>query len=309
MNDKPNKGKKKWQNLLKWFIGAVLLLGLGLSAVIYLRPVATMTAAQSALLRLSGVQSKFVQVGPYRVHYLIGGEGPPLLLLHGHPSRALEWGPLLPKLTARHRIVALDFLGYGESDCPDVDYSIPTQTKLVVGLLDTLGLRQTDVLGFSMGGWVALTLASEHPDRVRRLILVDSGGLKFDTTLTPNSFVPRTVAEFREFEAMHSDRRLPDFVARDLLRLSQERGWAIKRMGESLLSFRDAMDGRMGQVRMPVLLVWGKEDRLIPYQVAQRLEHELPQAKLFALDGCGHLVLWDCGDRVIPEVLGFLDKS
>ena len=162
-------------------------------------------------------------------------------------------------------------------------------------------------MGFSMGGWVALKLAAEHPERVRRLVLVDSGGLKFDTTLTPESFVPQTLVQFRQFEALHSDRRLPDFVARDLLRVSQERAWALKRMGASLLSFRDALDGRLEKVRMPVLLIWGKEDRLISYEVAHRFEGELPHAKLIILEGCGHLVLWECGDRVLPEVLAFLN--
>jgi pimeloyl-ACP methyl ester carboxylesterase len=77
-------------------------------------------------------------------------------------------------------------------------------------------------------------------------------------------------------------------------------------MGASLLSFRDALDGRLENVRMPVLLLWGKADRLISYEVAQRFERELPQAKLVALEGCGHLVLWDCSDRALPEVLAFL---
>ena len=265
-----------------------------------------MTVVQRVLLKLSGIESKFAQVGPYRIHYLIGGEGPTLLLLHGHPSRALEWGPLLRELTAQHKVVALDFLGYGESDAPDVDYTINTQTEAVLGLLDSLGLQDTDVLGFSMGGWVALKLAADHPDRVRRLVLVDSGGLTFPTTLTADSFVPHTFTEFREMEKLHSDRQLPAFVARDLVRVSQARAWALRRMGASLLSFREVLDGRLGSIKMPVLVIWGKEDRLIPYDVALRIERELPTAKLVIIEGCGHMVLWDCRERALPEVIAFL---
>lgn len=296
---------KRWRWLKRILVVALLFVA-SLAALIYLRPVATLTTVQRALLRLGGIESKFAQVGPYRIHYLTGGNGPPLLLLHGHPSRALEWGPLLRELTPHHRVIAIDFLGYGESDAPDIDYSIATQAGVVVGLLDALGLQQTDVLGFSMGGWVALKHAVEHPERVRRLVLVDSGGLKFDTTLTPDSFMPQTLEQFRKFEVLHSDRRLPDFVARDLLRVSQERAWALRRVGTSLLSFHDALDGKLEQVRMPVLLIWGKGDRLISYDVAQRFQRELPQAKLIAYDGCGHMVLWDCRDRALPEVVAFL---
>jgi pimeloyl-ACP methyl ester carboxylesterase len=301
-----SSSSKKWHTILKLSLAVGLVFILALGALVYLRPIAVMTTVQRGLLRLGGIESRFAQAGPYRIHYLVGGDGPPLLLLHGHPSRALEWGPILRPLTSHHRVIAIDFLGYGESDAPDVDYSIATQAGVVVGLLDALGLNQTDVLGFSMGGWVALKLAAEHPERVRRLVLVDSGGLKFQTMLTPDSFVPRTLAEFREFEALHSDRRLPDFVARDLVRLQHERAWALRRVGQSLLSFRDALDGRLENVRMPVLLVWGTADRLIPFEVARRFERELPHAKLVALEGCGHLVLWDCGDRAVPEVLAFL---
>ena len=291
---------------LKLLFGAFLLLALAIAAAIYFRPVATMTLVQRGLLKLSGVDSKFVQVGPYRIHYLIGGEGPTLLLLHGHPSRALEWGPLLRDLTWQHRVVAIDFLGYGESDAPDVDYSINSQTEVVVRLLDALGLKQTDVLGFSMGGWVALKLATDYPDRVRRLVLVDSGGLTFPTTLTADSFVPRSFTQFREMERLHTDRQLPAFVIRDLLRSSQERSWVHRRMGTTLLSFREALDGRLSSLKIPVLVIWGKDDRLIPYEVALRFQLELPQARLVSLEGCGHMVLWDCSERALPEVLEFL---
>jgi pimeloyl-ACP methyl ester carboxylesterase len=101
------------------------------------------------------------------------------------------------QLTSKHRVVAIDFLGYGESDAPDVEYNIGTQANVTVGLLDALSIHQTDILGFSMGGWIGLKVAIDHPGLVRRLVLVDSGGLTFPTTLTADSFVPKTLEEFR----------------------------------------------------------------------------------------------------------------
>ncbi|HEU4479817.1 MAG TPA: alpha/beta hydrolase, partial [Pyrinomonadaceae bacterium] len=169
---KPEQQRFSWKKGLKWLFAAALLIIGTLASLVYLRPVATMTLVQRGLLRLSGIESKFAQVGPHRIHYLTGGDGPTLLLLHGHPSRALEWGPLLHKLTGKHRVVAIDFLGYGESDAPDMDYNIATQANIALGLLDALGINKTDVLGFSMGGWVALKFAADHPERVKRLVLV-----------------------------------------------------------------------------------------------------------------------------------------
>jgi pimeloyl-ACP methyl ester carboxylesterase len=235
---------------LKWFFAACLLSVAALAALVYLRPVATMTLVQRGLLRLGGVESKFAQIGPHRIHYLIGGDGPILVLLHGHPSRALEWGPIIRELAAKHQVIAIDFLGYGDSDAPDVAYNIETQVSVVVGLLGLLNIRQADVLGFSMGGWVALKVAADHPYRVRLLVLVDCGGLTFPTTLTADRFVPTTLPEFRALEKLHSESRLPDFVARDLLRVLQERSWALRRMGASLLSFREVLDGRLSSIKV-----------------------------------------------------------
>ncbi len=104
--------------------------------------------------------------------------------------------------------------------------------------------------------------------------------------------MPKTLAEFRELEKVQSNRRLPDFVARDVMRILQEKAWVFRRVGTSALTFRDALDGKLMNVRMPVLLIWGKADRLIPYEVALRLQRELPQAKLIGLEGCSHLVFW-----------------
>lgn len=96
---KGERHRFSWRKGLKLLFAAALLIIGTLAAMVYLRPVATMTLVQRGLLRLSGIESKFAQVVPHRIHYLIGGDGPTLLLLHGHPSRSLEWGPLLAPLS------------------------------------------------------------------------------------------------------------------------------------------------------------------------------------------------------------------
>jgi pimeloyl-ACP methyl ester carboxylesterase len=216
---------------LKLLLATTALITVTLGALIYWRPVATINAVQSGLLRLGGIKSKYAQIGPYRIHYLVGGDGPPLLLLHGHPGQALEWGPILPQLARVRHFIAIDLLGYGNSDAPDVDYTVATQTETVSPLLDVLGIPETDMPGFSMGGWVALKFAADHPDCVRRLMLVDSAGLKFSTPITAESYTPKTLAEFRELEKIQSNRRLPDYVARDVIRIFREKAMGISSCG------------------------------------------------------------------------------
>lgn len=295
----------------RWFVrlGLVSLVALaGLATVVYLRPVATMTVVQRALLRLSGIESHAVQVGGHTIHYLEGGAGPPLLLLHGHPSRAIEWAPLLPRLTESHRVLALDFLGYGESDAPDIDYAVPTQAKMVEGFLDSLGIARVDLLGFSMGGWVALTVARDQPQRIERLVLVGSGGLRFPTTLTPDAWVPQSLEQFRAIEREQGGRPAPAFLARDLIRTTKDRAWALRRSGARLLSFTDALDGQLGAITTPTLIVWGREERVIPYATGERMQHELANARLLGVPGCGHLVLWECPEAALPPILEFLAR-
>ena len=155
----------------------------------------------------SACAATYVRVGGHRIHYLAGGKGPPLLVVHGVASRADDGAPIYRELMRTHRVYALDLLGYGDSDRPlDSDYSVTTQAEIVRGFMDAVGLREADVMGVSMGGWVALKVAAEHPERVRRLVLVSSGGLQFDTTLTPASFSPTTLDELRATLAMQTDR-------------------------------------------------------------------------------------------------------
>jgi len=278
-------------------------------AFAYLRPLSVVFAIRDVYLRAIGMRGNDVRVGGHRIHYLAGGKGPPLLVVHGVASRADDGAPIYRELMRKHRVYALDLLGYGDSERPrDSDYSVTTQAEIVRGFMDAVGLRETDVMGMSMGGWVALKVAAEHPERVRRLVLVSSGGLQFDTTLTPTSFSPTTLDELRATLAMQTDRAslIPTFVLRDFLWRSKEKAWVVRRSMASMLEGRDMLDGKLQRVTMPVLLAWGTKDRIVPYSVSARMKEELPQAELVTLEGCGHLAIIECRAHAVPAIERFL---
>jgi pimeloyl-ACP methyl ester carboxylesterase len=273
------------------------------------RPVVVLSAVRKAVLWRRGVEQRDVIVGGHRIHYLVVGEGPPLVLVPGLAMSAEDWSPLLRELSTGHRTYALDLLGYGGSDRPlDADYSVRQQAVVLRGFLDALALRSPDLLGISMGGWIALHLAAEHPERVGRLVLVSSGGFDFETDIREDTFTPDTVGELRAMVALQTDRpfAVPDFIARDLVRTSQRSAWVVQRGTRSLLSRRDVLEGRLGRVRMPVLLVSGTADRLVPHDVALRMQREMPHAELVELEGCGHQALLDCRRQALPPILRFL---
>lgn len=291
---------------------AVLLLLVCIGALFYWRPFWVIDEATGAWLRMAGVRSEYVQLSSYRVHYLVGGRGSPLVLVHGLGGNALNWAPLIPSLIRRgHQIYAIDLLGYGGSDRPDVDYSIALQAEVLNQFFESQHLARADLGGWSMGGWVALKFTLAHPERVRRLFVADSAGTNFQLPFDPSLFHPATVEQAEQFLAWLTPQagRIPRFVARDLIRKMRPRGWVVDRAMKSMLTGTDLLDGKLEAIAAPVFIVWGKEDRLIPLSCAEEMHREMPQSVLAIIDGCGHLAPVECGDRVLPEILRFLEEE
>ena len=287
----------------------IFTVALAAAAFIYLRPLTVLYVARNTYLYLIGMRESSVNVRGHRIHYYTGGEGPPLVMVHGVASRAADAALLYRALMHSRRIYALDLLGYGESDNPATsDYSVATQAEIVRGFMDAVGVREADVMGISMGGWIALKAAADHPERVRKLVLVSSAGLHFPTDLTETSFSPANLDEIRASFARQTDNasKIPTFVLRDFLRRTSSREFVVRRSMRSMLTQRDVLDGKLAHVRMPVLLVWGTNDRIVPFTLAARMQQEMPHAQLVALQGCGHLAIVECRDRALPAVVKFL---
>lgn len=295
--------------LVKLSRAILALLTLALIAAIYFRPLTCVFLARDAYLFATGMRSHTVQVDGRRIHYFVGGEGPPLVMVHGVASRAADAALLYPELMRHRRVYALDLLGYGDSEKPrDATYSVAMQSEVVRGFMDALQLREADVLGVSLGGWIALKVAAEHPQRVKKLVLISSAGLAFPTTLRETTFSPNDLDELRASLALQTDqaRRIPTFVLRDFLRRSKQKAWIVRRSMRAALRADDLLDRKLQRVTMPVLLVWGTRDRIVPFTVAASMQHEMPHAGLVALDGCGHLVVVECRDKALPAIIRFL---
>lgn len=293
---------------MKRAVAAIIVLAI--AAFVYFRPMTIVGAGTDAYLYGIGMRGRFVQVNGQRIHYYEGGSGPTLLVVHGVASRAADAALLYRALMRTHRVLAPDLLGYGESDKPEnASYTVRMQTDVVRGFMDAMQVRDADVMGISMGGWVTLKLAAEHPERVRKLVLVSSAGVQFETTLHERSFSARNLAELRESLRLQTDNadRIPTFVLKDILRRSQKRQWITRRSMRSMLTTRDdLLDGRLQTVKMPVLLVWGTRDRIVPYSVASLMKREMPHARLVTLEGCGHLAIVECRERALPAITTFL---
>ncbi len=291
------------------FVLVVMVIDIIMSVMFYRHPVRMISQVMDARLRLAGFHSEYVYVGPYRVHYFVGGKGTPLLLIHGLGARSEDWTPEMPAYAkSGFQVYAIDLLGCGRTDRPDIAYTIGQQVDLIQGFLRAVHVERADVMGWSMGGWVALEFALQHPERVNRLVAMDSAGLKFKTDLTPDILQPNTVPQLERLEVllMAHHYYIPGFVQRDLLRTMKRNRTVVHRTLESLLREEGDFAGRLGQLQMPVLLVWGQQDELIPPVVGNQMHDAIPQSVLELYAGCGHMGPATCADRMAPRVTDFL---
>jgi pimeloyl-ACP methyl ester carboxylesterase len=123
-------------------------------------------------------------------------------------------------------------------------------------------------------------------------------------------FTPKTPEELEQLDAllMPNPTPVPGYIARDILRVSNENAWVVQRATDSMLTGQDATDNSLPQLRMPVLLVWGSEDQITPPALAERMHQLIPQSQLEIIPGCGHLAPGQCVDRIGPKVVAFLQR-
>jgi pimeloyl-ACP methyl ester carboxylesterase len=297
--------------------GITAVLGLACAALLgfgYARPLTVFETWGALRLRVSGVRSADVQAGPYRLRYLEAGSGPPLVLVHGLASSATQvWGRLIAPLARRFHVYAPDLPGFGRSERPaTADYSIPMQVEAVRAFMDARGIRRARVAGISMGGWIVSRLAGEHPERVERLVVVDAAGMRPERPDIPaEALLPRDEEGVRRLVAVvrHNAPAPPSFVARDILALRLREEWIVRRALESMRDGGYWLNGTLGRAQMPVLVVWGKQDALIPVAYGERLKAEFPRAELVVLDGCGHVPMTDCPEAFDRAVIPFLSAG
>lgn len=226
-----------------------------------------------------------------RVQLFEGGAGPPLLYLHGAGT---YWWTAVHDLLARDRRVLLPVHpGFGGSEGLD---GIETMEDLVfhtLDVLDALGLDGPDVVGLSLGGWLAAELAVRHPGRVRRLVLVDAPGIRVPGVPMADLFMaspPKARALlFHEPDAEVARTLVPDAPPPERLEtVLRGREAAARLLWHPAQQYR-RLTGRLWRVRAPTLVVWGADDRLIPVAYGEAWARAIPGARLATVERCGHL--------------------
>lgn len=258
-------------------------------------------AAEEAKAASTGeVEEKDVDVGGIMTHCLVAGlvNAPHVIFVHGLGGSLATWSLNLPAFAAQFRICALDLVGAGSSAKPAIDYSVPALAEFLALFLDALGpdWQRVSIVGHSLGGAVALAFARSHPARLERLVLVDSAGLgpEIDRTVVGLMRSEPTLENLRA-ELAHFFAN-PGLIQQALVeQLYQQRMQPGAQ--EALVSTANAAfgDGKqlidlhdiLGRLNIPMLVIWGKADAVIPVAHAQEAK-SASQSRLEVFGGCGH---------------------
>ena len=252
-------------------------------------------------------RTSFTAVRDVKIRLLEGGEGEPLVFLHG-AGRSGVWFPFLAELAKSFRVLAPEHPGFGQSDRPAWLDDMTDMVFHYRDLLDHLNLERVHLVGTSFGGWVAAEFATMYPERVARLVLSGAAGLRVKGApiadlflMPPEALSSYLFADPAKAAAMNAQPVPPD-VERELFRGRV----TLAHLGWNPLLSNPRLQRRLYRIACPTLVLWGADDRLIPLAHGQAYASEIASARLVIVEKCGHAIQLDRPEVFVDEVTGFL---
>jgi pimeloyl-ACP methyl ester carboxylesterase len=247
--------------------------------------------------RLNAQTPKEITIYGQKIHYVEAGSGPTnVILLHGLGGSSQVWQFNIGPLAEKYHVFVPDQIGFGKSDKPLVNYHIRTYVDFLDQFCKQLGITRPTLIGNSMGGWIAAIYAATYPDRVDKLVLADASGYAPPKDFDTRAFYalnPTTRAEFKQLvarvfynKAFQTDAAIDKSMT---ARLGAGDGYTIKSITESIIRGEDFLDDVVKSIKTPTLLVWGRQDGLVPLSTGERFHKDIPGSMLVVMDECGHI--------------------
>lgn len=266
-------------------------------------------------------EATWLEVNGTRVRYLDQGEGPTVVLLHGFASSLETWTRVTPALKGR-RTISVDLKGFGWTDRPEGDYSPTAQSQLIEGLLEQRGVKgKIDLVAHSWGSSVALQFALRNPEKLNRLALYDA--YVYEEQLPTFFHLAKAPvlgeALFGIFYDERPDERMslafydpeviPEALIEDVERSLERPGTRAAALAAVRgMKFKD-VEADYAKISVPTLLLWGREDRVTPVKIGERLLRQLPNAKMVTFARCGHLPMLEAANESTRALAAFLEEA
>ncbi len=271
--------------------------------------------------------SRFVEINGMQVHLRDEGnpdDPTPIVLLHGTSASLHTWEGWVEALANERRIITFDMPAFGlTGPAPDGDYTIEAYARFVIAVLDKWNVNEPVVLGGnSLGGHIAWATAVLYPDRVEKLVLVDSSGVPFEAESMPIGFriaqtpglnkvmeqvLPRGMVE-DSVKNVYADpsKVTPELVDRyfELTARAGNRAALAERFKQTQPG---PLAAKIPELNIPTLIIWGKQDRLIPLAIGEQFDRLLPDSKLVVFDDLGHVPQEEDPVRTVAVVKEFLN--
>lgn len=258
---------------------------------------------------------KEVLIFGQKVQYVEAGAGPTVILLHGLGGSWQSWHFNIGALAEKYHVVALDQIGFGKSDKPFVNYRIRTYVDFLDQFCKQLKIERATLVGNSMGGWIAAMFTASFPDRVDKLVLEDAAGYAppkdFDTSVfyglnpTTRAGMKILIAKVFYSKAFQTDAFIDQSIA---ARLAAGDGYTINSITESIIRGEDYLDDIVKKIKRPTLLIWGRQDGLVPLAEGERFNKDIAGSKMIVIEECGHVPNLEKPGEFNAAVLKFLGE-
>jgi pimeloyl-ACP methyl ester carboxylesterase len=262
----------------------------------------------AALMEGLPVTERRLDLAGVSTSVLEGGDGPPIVLLHGQGAFAQAWGPVIPDLVVSHRVVAPDLPGLGRSEVRTGSLDAPGVLAWLGDLIAQTCAQPPTLVGISLGGSLAARFAIQHADRVRQIVLVDSGSLglirpapgalfalirylRRPSPATNERLFRYVVADPERIRARMGD-RWAAFQAYHIDRMSQPSVRGANRQLLMRIGNRRISPDQLGKIGVPVALIWGRNDRIMRFRIAEKASARFGWP-LYPIDDCGHFSIAD----------------
>lgn len=245
-----------------------------------------------------------------RIHLRRAGKGPPLLFLHG-AGGVNVWFPFYEKLAENFELIVPDHPGFGDSDTPPWLKNIGDAAYFYLELIEALKLAKPHVMGTSLGGWMAAEAAVRNSAAFGRLTLVAPAGLRVVGVPSGDPFLWSHEEHVRALyhDQAFAERALAAPVSPELADIQIKNRFTFARLAWQPRLYNPDLERWLHRIKVPVQLIWGNEDKLLPVAFAQAWMKQLPKARLLPIANCGHLPHVERPDEVVNAVKSFAREA